>query len=410
MNLPNRSQEKSLPDGADLHLPWHLKLPDQLESAFQNYFLTLSRRLIRSSFYIVLALLLSGSAMEFLIDPDSALLGWRARLIAVMAASAAWWASQPRSPENLLQPAVSLTAIIIALSNNYLGASIEHSLSYSYYLFNLLAILLMGSLFRITLRWALATSVIIFILMLLSMIFASPLSTNEILVLSFFVLSGGILSLYGQYNFERLQRKHFIAERVLAMHRHELHSANMILENQVSEDPLTGTVNRRGLEVRLSGLLHQKRYQGTSDSGQIFALLFDIDFFKQYNDTYGHLAGDECLRHIASVPRSMIQSDTDFIARYGGEEFLVILNGIKLNDALVFAERMRDRIEKKGMAHSSSRVSNVVTISVGVAGWRPGIEKTADLIQHADEALYEAKKLGRNRVVLLDQDGTLRPM
>ena len=401
--------DQPLPDGADINLPWHLGLPSSLERNFQVYLLGLSRLLIRSSFVIVLILLLSGSMVEVLVDPASALQSWRARLIAIIAATFAWWCAGPGRPNWMIQPSVCLTALIVSLTNNYLSITLNHSLAYSYYLFNLLAILLMGTLFRITLRWAFFNSIVILLLMLSSMLMFSQLSYGETLVLFFFVLAGGVLSLYGQYNFEKLQRRHFLAERVLAMHRNELHSANLILENQATEDPLTGAVNRRGMEERLGRLIHLQRQRNTQD-GNLFALLFDIDFFKQYNDTYGHLAGDECLRTVSTVVHSMIQSEADFIARYGGEEFLIILNGIRLNDALVFAERIRDRIEKQGIEHRASRNSNVITISIGVAGWKPGISQTSELVRLADEALYEAKGLGRNRVVLLEDNGSLRPL
>lgn len=410
MNADKRHfSDRPLPDGSDIRLPWHLGLPAQLEHSFRIYLLGLSRTLIRSSFIIVVILLLGGSMVEMLIDPDSAMHSWRARLLAIMAASFAWWAAAPGRPDHLLQPAVCLTALVVSLSNNYLGATVDHELYYSYYLFNLLAILLMGTLFRITLRWALMTSAIILLVMLISMLAFSPLSSAEALMLFFFVMAGGILSLYGQYNFERLQRQYYLAERVLAMHRNELHSANIVLESQASEDALTGTVNRRGLEDRLGRLIHQQKQQ-TPRQGNLFVLLFDIDFFKQYNDNYGHLAGDDCLRTVSMVVQSMIQSESDFIARYGGEEFLVVLNRVRLNDALIFSERVRDRIEKQGIERRASRCSNVITISAGVAAWRPGIIQCADLIHLADEALYEAKRLGRNRVVMIDEAGTLQPM
>ncbi|MFN3714719.1 MAG: GGDEF domain-containing protein [Alcanivoracaceae bacterium] len=410
MNAERRQgRERRLPNGTDLHLPWHLSLPPALEQSFQTHLLALSKSLIRKAYPVVVVLLLGGTVVEILVDPPSALHSWRVRLIAILAASYAWWAAAPERPDGQIQPAVCLTALVISLSNNYLSNTLHHDLAYSYYLFNLLSILLMGTLFRITVRWALLTSVAIFSTMLVSMIFFSRLSSTETLILFFFVMAGGVLSLFGHYSFEKLQRQHFLAERVLAMHRSELHSANQVLEYQVSEDPLTGTVNRRGMDDRLGRLVQQQGKIGTKD-GNLYALLFDIDFFKQYNDNYGHLAGDSCLRTVAMVVQSMIQSEGDFVARYGGEEFLVVLNGIRLNDALVFAERVRDRIEKQGIEHLASRCSNVVTISVGVAGWKAGISKPAELIHLTDEALYEAKRLGRNRVMMIDDNGTLKPV
>ena len=131
----------------------------------------------------------------------------------------------------------------------------------------------------------------------------------------------------------------------------------------------------------------------------------DIDHFKQFNDTYGHPAGDECLKKISHVPLSMVQADTDFVARYGGEEFVIILTDSSFNDALVFAERMRNRVEQRGLPHSGSRVSQVVTISVGVACSDHGASNGAELLKQADEALYQAKGAGRNRVAMTNSQG-----
>ena len=133
MNADDRlSSDRPLPDGADIRLPWHLGLPTALERSFQVYLLSLSRTLIRSSFVIVLMLLLAGSMVEVLVDPDSALHSWRARLLAIMAATFAWWSATPDRPGRLLQPAVCFTAITISLSNNYLSATLDHELSYIY--------------------------------------------------------------------------------------------------------------------------------------------------------------------------------------------------------------------------------------------------------------------------------------
>src|SRR5690606_9704899 len=209
--------------------------------------------------------------VEALVDPASAMQSWRARLLAIMAAALVWRVAASERPLSQLQPAVSFCALVIAASNNYLASSLEHALSYSYYLFNLLAIMLMGTLFRITVRWAAITSFIILFTMLISMVLFSNLDHSAILSLFFFILCGGALSLYGQYSFEKLQRQHYLSERVLAMHRSELHSANQVLENQVTEDPLTGAVNRRGMEERLSRLIHQQKQRGPQE-GNLFAI------------------------------------------------------------------------------------------------------------------------------------------
>lgn len=393
---------KPLPSGHELALPWHLRLPEKLELEFRQYLLEDSRPIIRSGLWLVLLLFIGGTAVEFLVDNSSLLLTWRARLLSVLAVVPIWLAASRDEYRQWIQSSVALFALILGAANDYAGVIIDHPLSWSYFLVNLLAILLMSTLFKITLHWAAGASLILFLMLVVSLQQVSHPNQAEMLVIFFVVFSGAVLSLTGHYFFERLQRKHFVIERMLSQHRNELHSANIALENQATEDPLTGTVNRRGMQSRLTQLIEQARSTGESDS--LFLLLFDIDFFKQYNDTYGHLAGDDCLKQVASVPKSLIQNHQDFVARYGGEEFVVVLAGIHMNDALVFADRLRNRIEKLNLEHKSSRVSDVVTISVGVAGMTAEVKQAEQLIARADEALYQAKGAGRNRTVVMGAD------
>ena len=166
------------------------------------------------------------------------------------------------------------------------------------------------------------------------------------------------------------------------------------LRKQSHVDALTGVANRRMFDSIL-----QLEWTNARRNGQPLSLiLLDIDFFKQYNDTYGHPAGDECLKKVSSVPLSMVQAEKDFVARYGGEEFVIVLTDSSFNDALVFAERMRNRVEQLGLPHSGSRISQVVTISVGVACSDGQADNGAELLKLADEALYQSKERGRNCV------------
>ena len=231
-----------------------------------------------------------------------------------------------------------------------------------------------------------------------------PFEPTTLVLVSLAFTSTG---LFGQYVYERLLRQYFLSEHVLFQHRNELHSANLVLENQATVDGMTGCINRRGMESRLNHLYHQLKQKTPDAPERITLILFDIDFFKQYNDTYGHPAGDECLKKVASVPLGMVQSDTDFVARYGGEEFVITLADSSFNDALVFAERMRNRVEQLGIPHSGSRVSQVVTISVGVACSDSSAENGGQLLKMADEALYQAKGSGRNRVALMSNQGVV---
>lgn len=127
--------------------------------------------------------------------------------------------------------------------------------------------------------------------------------------------------------------------------------------------------------------------------------MLDIDFFKKYNDTYGHLQGDICLKEVATTLAKSVHCSSDVVARYGGEEFAIILPDINERDAYKIAEKIRRNIEQLQIAHRNSDISNFVTISIGVASLKPDLETEAEeLINVADQMLYKAKASGRNRV------------
>ena len=126
--------------------------------------------------------------------------------------------------------------------------------------------------------------------------------------------------------------------------------------------------------------------------------MFDIDHFKKVNDTYGHLAGDDVLTELSTLLTTTLRTE-DVFARYGGEEFAVICRGIDLSQAQVVGERLRKAVEKFRFVHEGTVIP--VTISVGVAGLPdPAVKDASDLVARADEALYQSKHGGRNRVTL----------
>ena len=405
-SLPADTQ--TLPSGRDLSLAWHLRLPDSLESAFAEQFRRTCARLVPGASLVMLMLYLGAFAVEHLVDPDTTTHTWRPRLLAMMAVGGVWFLAslgQPWRP--FLQPAIALMALTMAGVHIYLGLTVDHMLAHTYFYICFLAILVLGSLFRIQLHWALPTSVLILTALAVALFGFSRFTHAESLVIWAFTFSGAFMSQFGQYFFERLERRLFLSDRVLNLHRTELREANLSLESQATEDGLTGTINRRGMDQRLDSLLHKMRHQARGAPDSIAVLLFDIDYFKQYNDTYGHQAGDDCLRQVADVPKTMVQRATDFVARYGGEEFVVVLGGTRLRDALVFAERMRGRVEKLGVPHSRS-ANGIVTISIGVACTSAGAADAEQLIHQADQALYRAKGAGRNCIACVEDDGSLR--
>jgi diguanylate cyclase (GGDEF)-like protein len=162
-------------------------------------------------------------------------------------------------------------------------------------------------------------------------------------------------------------------------------------------DGLTGIANRRAFDLALD---HE--WERTEKRGESLGLvLCDIDYFKLYNDLYGHPSGDACLQSVAAVLRDGATNQYDVVARYGGEEFALLLPGVESADAAQVAQRLCAAVWVLEIPHAGSHVSSHVTLSLGVAthtplpGSRPGV-----LVRAADEALYRAKDEGRNRVVL----------
>jgi diguanylate cyclase (GGDEF)-like protein len=193
--------------------------------------------------------------------------------------------------------------------------------------------------------------------------------------------------------FEIDQRKAREHELVQALK--QLETANQLLQHISATDGLTGVANRR----QFDGVLEVEWARASRSRSWLALILLDIDYFKFYNDTYGHQAGDACLKTVASVLVGNIHRPEDMAARYGGEEFAIVLPGTELAGATAVADRIRTRVESIEIVHAGSEVSRYVTLSVGVAAAIPRKDNTqTTLIAAADQALYQAKHEGRNRV------------
>lgn len=165
-------------------------------------------------------------------------------------------------------------------------------------------------------------------------------------------------------------------------------------------DELTGVYNRRYLEKKL-----RKEWQTCYEEEKLISCcLIDIDLFKDFNDTYGHLRGDVILKKVSTALTKSIERKEDFLARYGGEEFIIILPGRNKGECEIFAESIRKKIEDLKILHNISHISLYLTLSIGVSAIVPHDEMHYDeLINQADIALYQAKDEGRNRVVVYEE-------
>lgn len=178
----------------------------------------------------------------------------------------------------------------------------------------------------------------------------------------------------------------------------ELENLTRTFQELSNLDGLTGVANRR----RFDEVYDKEWRSARRDNTDISLLMLDIDFFKAYNDRYGHLKGDTCLTQVAQCLKRETKRPRDLVARYGGEEFVLILPETNMDGAQRIAENIRIRVRELGIEHQDSE-TGVVTVSVGVAAGKPAsMTSTADLLASSDKALYRAKLEGRDQVCLAE--------
>ena len=175
----------------------------------------------------------------------------------------------------------------------------------------------------------------------------------------------------------------------------ELEQMNEKLRLMATVDGLTGVMNRRCFDE----MLDREWKRSLREKVPVAIVMVDVDYFKKYNDTYGHQSGDECLRQVAEAVEKRVHRPSDYAARYGGEEFVVVLPGASISDVQQISERMRRLVEDTQLNHNSQSIK--ITVSIGGTSFpENNVDNIMEMIKTADTKLYQAKSNGRNLAII----------
>jgi diguanylate cyclase (GGDEF)-like protein len=274
-----------------------------------------------------------------------------------------------------------------------------------YMLFGTIFMMSANLFFNLFFRLSVATSAAILLIFFTSLAFIPEIETSQRMVLVFFYLSCFSFTSYVNWKLNQERYNVFLNAREAAHQHQEAERRGVELERLSNTDYLTGVENRRAVDKRLREFWSNWQNEGTSFA----VMLVDVDFFKKYNDFYGHQAGDRCLVMVASALNDMLKPLNATVGRYGGEEFIVLSRITGREQVTALAEIIRATVEDLALVHDQRRDGQaVVTVSVGAAYTRaqtgPKLER---IINEADRALYSAKANGRNCVRLFDPNDPL---
>lgn len=312
-----------------------------------------------------------------------------------------------RMPQLLLRELLAVGASLLA-GALHLGLAVSsespHALAYTT---GLVMIILYANVFVRTRFW-LSVATCVALLGLYGLALWLMRSPNMALAIPIGLIhvSASVFTLYYLYGLEHDERQSYLLATRQRLLQKELNAGNRELERVSRVDPLTRLANRRYFDTYTEQLWERAR----RDDAEMAILMLDVDCFKRYNDRHGHPAGDACLIAVSQALRGSLRRPGDLIARYGGEEFIAVLHRTSAEHAAAAAERVREAVEQLGLHHGDSHVSDVVTVSVGVATLKPSDRQASvqHLITLADEALYHAKNRGRNRVWISELGGGSR--
>jgi len=383
-----------------------LQFSKKLEKLFQDY--DFNRRQQRYFFFGFIALIIYNlfCIHDYFIMPKDYDVAWFIRICVV---SPLFLVIVFMIKSSKFKPVIdylgALQVLLIYLSTIIIYGYIKQAILFITYIMGIVIIIIFGNIIsRIRLGFAVTVSLCIFIVYIIFNIFLSYVSINFWLNDALMLLAIIAISLIGNYQLEKESRRDILYKLLLTAESFKLEESNKILTRLSISDFLTGLANRRLLDETL-----EKEWRaGIRKKTPISIIFSDIDFFKAYNDNYGHQAGDECIRQIANVLKNYSRRPHDICARYGGEEFVIILPELKLPVAAELAEKIRQDIYKLKIKHEFSEAAAYVTISIGVAETVPTLNYNYNhLFDLGDAALYIAKTKGRNRIYFAPQDNKI---
>lgn len=386
----------------DRALSW-MRFPARLEKQFLDDSAT--RRMQYFLFSGVLSLLVFNGFLlvDYLMAPDVFWLALRVRLawftpLGVIALAGCWLARDlvPRQMPPWVPEAVVLTSGVLAAACLAYILSASRAPTSQYYHVGLMVVIIYGNLVqRLRFWYAIVFSMAVYAMHIGGVLMVPAFNQRLILPMVALIGATAMFTLMANYALERDERRQYLLSLRRRNLLRDLGDVQHRLQQLSRLDALTGLYNRRHFQQYLA----QTWQRAAHDQAAVAIIMVDVDHFKQFNDRYGHPAGDRCLSSVAQAIQTALRQPGDLVARYGGEEFIAVLPGADAGTALSAAERVRQAIAGLRIPHEASATSRTVTASVGVASCNalPGVPDQT-LVEAADAALYQAKQAGRNQV------------
>lgn len=363
-----------------------LRFNAELEKEFRSFFYARNVVKQRGAIIvgIILLLMLAPLDIRFLdADATQVYLFSRVWITIPVLVAALFFTFKPRLQKSfalfsfIIISFIGLTAVAVVIYTQYHQQYLPHE---GIMLIIMVAFFLGGMHFKQSLSCALLICLVYFAMSEI-ILAPDPLRFHRYFLMFATGLIGGVAA----YTLEYQQRVSFLQRGAL--------------KSLAKTDPLTGLYNRGAINQKLNHLVDYAYRENKT----ITLMLLDVDFFKPFNDHYGHIAGDKCLIQVANALSSHCKRPLDFAGRYGGEEFLIVWFDAKPTEVDQLASNVRNHIAAQKIPHNASKVAEILTFSAGIVSGTPAIPDAAQsLLQQADQCLYRAKDSGRNRILIQD--------